>query len=86
LLLQGGANEGTFRVNERPALVGYEQRAMLSPSQLQLQQIQIHEMAMMNRRPYPPMASSTIRGSLLETRLVPYQGAADECSKAAFLS
>ncbi|KAL3765229.1 hypothetical protein ACHAWO_009306 [Cyclotella atomus] len=67
----------TFRFNERPALVGYEQRAMFAPSQLQPEQIQMHEMAMMNRRPYPPMASSTIRGLLFEARLVPYQGAAD---------
>jgi hypothetical protein len=50
---------------------------MFAPSQLQLEQIQIHEMAMMNRRHYQPMASSTIRGSLFEARPVSYQGAAD---------
>jgi hypothetical protein len=72
-----GTNQDTFRFNERPALVGYEQRAMFAPSQLQLEQIQIHEMAMMNRRHYQPMASSTIRGSLFEARPVSYQGAAD---------
>jgi hypothetical protein len=72
-----GTNQGTFRFNGRPVFVGYDQSALYAPAQLQLQQIQMHEMAMMNRRHCQPMTSSTFGGSLLEARLVPYQGAAD---------
>jgi hypothetical protein len=71
-----GAHQATFRFNERPFLIGYEQRALFAPSQLHLQQTNLHEMSFMNRHP-PPMTSIIFGRSQLEPRLVPYQGQAD---------
>jgi hypothetical protein len=71
-----GAHQATFRFNERPFLIGYEQKALFAPSQLHLQQTNLHEMSFMNRHP-PPMASIIFGRSQLEPKLVPYQGKTD---------
>lgn len=71
-----GANQGTFRFNEQPFLVGHEQKALFAPSQLQLQQTNQHEMSLMKMRS-PPMASIMFGRSQVDLRLVPYQGQAD---------
>jgi hypothetical protein len=74
-----GTNKGTFSFNGLPALIGYDQSALVAPSQSQtwLQQTQMHEMTIMNRRACQPMASTTFGHSPLEARLVTYQVNAD---------